>query len=93
MTNKGLPQLAQPTEEAGRYSQTGCMRRSAVCHYSLQGVQKSNISIYIVKGNFSKIVAFKPTIGKFLNALEVHIEGIKYFQCAYSTHFFVSMSL
>jgi hypothetical protein len=41
-------------------------------------VAKNNISIYIVKGNFSKVVAFKEAIRKFLNMVAAHIEGLRY---------------
>jgi hypothetical protein len=43
--------------------------------------------IYIVKGNFSKIVYFKGTIRKFLNMVAAHIEGLRH-PHAYLTHFF-----
>jgi hypothetical protein len=36
-------------------------------------VAKGNISIFIGKGKFSKIIAFKGAIRKFLNMVAAHI--------------------
>jgi hypothetical protein len=85
VTYKGPPRLAPP---AGRYSQTGFMRCSLNCHCRKQWVAKDKISIYIVKANFSKIVAFRGTIRKFSNMLAVHIEGSRPSPYASLKHFF-----
>jgi hypothetical protein len=69
VTNKGLPRLASPKERhaglAGRSSQAGFMPISLNCHRRKQWLAKYQISIYIVKVNFSKILAFKGTIRNF----------------------------
>jgi hypothetical protein len=59
MPAKFLPSVCSPTGEAGKNAQTGFMRRSPNCDYRKQWVAKDKISIYIVKMNFLKIVAFK----------------------------------
>jgi hypothetical protein len=76
-----------PTGESGKNSETGFMRWSPVCHYRKQWVARGKFSIYIVKVNFSKVVAFTGTIRKFLNTLAVHIEGKASSPYALLTHF------
>jgi hypothetical protein len=39
---------------------------------------EDEISIYIVKVNFGKIVAFKGMIRKLFNVVAVHIEGLRH---------------
>jgi hypothetical protein len=69
--------VCSPTGEAGESAETGFMWWFPVCPYKKQWVAKSKILIYIVKVIFffSKVVAFKGTIRKFLNMVAVHIEG------------------
>jgi hypothetical protein len=63
-----------PTGEAGNNNaETGYMRWSPICHHSKQWVAKGEVLIYIVKVNFSNIVAFEGTIRKYLNMVTVHI--------------------
>jgi hypothetical protein len=51
-------------------------------------VAKGNISIYIGNVIFSKIVAFKWAIKKFLNIVPAHIVGLSYpFLCLFYTLF------
>jgi hypothetical protein len=67
--------------------------RLATIIYSIVGGQMIN-SIHIVSVNFSKIVAYKGTIRKYLNVVAAHIEGLGNPPSAYLTHFFrVNVSL
>jgi hypothetical protein len=53
----------------------GCLRPSIWAAIKQNNSwQRITISIYIVKLNFSKIVAYNGTISKFLNMVAVHIE-------------------
>jgi hypothetical protein len=68
--------------------------RSAACHHRNHGGAKDKLSIYTVNVNFSKIVAFKRTIRKFLNIVAVDIEGLRHpSSCLFDTLFRVSVPL
>jgi hypothetical protein len=58
MSAKFSPPVCSTTGEAGKNAETGFMQCSSNCHYRKQWVAKDKISIYIVKANFFKIVAF-----------------------------------
>jgi hypothetical protein len=94
--NFSLP-VCSPTREAGKNVQTVFFWCSAACHRlfpeicglplsSLLGA-KDKIS-YSCEWEFSKIVAFKSTIRKFLNVVAAHIRGLKFpFICLFDTLF------
>jgi hypothetical protein len=73
ITTKVLPRLAPP-QERGKYTHKpvlcGDLRPSTKVY---GGGVKDKIFNYIVKGNFSKIIAFIGMIRKFLNMVEAHI--------------------
>jgi hypothetical protein len=69
------PPVCSPTGEAGKNAETNFFQCSPTCQYRKQWVTKDKISIYIVKVNFSKIVASKGTTKFFKNMVAAHIEG------------------
>jgi hypothetical protein len=59
MPANSSPPIYYPTGEVGKNPETGFIRCSPKCHYKKkQREEKDKIWIYIVKANFSKIVAF-----------------------------------
>jgi hypothetical protein len=76
LNKQGISPVCSPAGDAGKNEETCFMRCSTVCPNRKQWVAKGKISIYIVKVNFPKIVAFKGTFIKYLNIVAGHIEGI-----------------
>jgi hypothetical protein len=72
---------------------TGFLQRSLACHYRKSGGQRLKFLLYsTIHENFSKIVAFKGTIRKFLNIVAVHIEGLRHPAiCLFDTLFGVNV--
>jgi hypothetical protein len=82
--------VCSPTGKAGKNAETGLCCVFTNCHYRKKWVAKNKISIYVMKANFLKIVAFKGTSRKFLNIVPVafYIEGSRYLPiCLFETPF------